>query len=324
MKIIILAGGFATRLWPLTEQKAKPLLLLNGETILSQLLKKIDQDLEIIISTNKKFKQEFEAEIKNFPKKNIKIFCEDSFSDGEKLGALGAISTVIKNYKIDENIIIFAGDNLLPKLKLEKIFCKNDNAKIIVRDIKNLLEAQKFGVVEIDKYLKNKNSYTVKNFEEKPKKPKSTLVSTGFCTIGKNLFPILHEFAKKFPDNLGGIFAEFLKQKKEVLAEKVEGDWFDIGSFDTYLQAHKKLQKENIFHSKKYLHSTFSGKNFVGKNCKINNCKIFNSIIYPGTILSNCYISESVIDEKCLLQDLDLNRKLIRKGTKIIGGQGGN
>lgn len=313
MKVLILAGGFATRLWPLTEVRAKPLLYLDGKSILEHIIEKIPADLEIILLTNKKFKTDFESELEKIGHKNTKIFLEDSFSDGEKLGALGAISTAIKEFKIEENILILAGDNLLPDLKIKDLFCSESEAKIAVRELNNTYEARKFGVLEIDK------SNKVIGFEEKPEKPKSKLVSTGFMALGKDFFSILHTFAKKEPDALGGIFPELLKHKKKIFAIKTKGEWFDVGSFETYLLAHKKIQKQVLKKEKKTIENNnkFIGKVYIGKNCKINNSVIVDSIIYPETKINNCRISNSIIDENCNFSGLDLNQKLIRRNTTL-------
>ncbi len=81
MKIIILAGGFATRLWPLTENKAKPLLHLKDRPLISHIVEKLPKDMEIIVSTNAVFEEGFKNWVKNFPNHKIKIFVEDSAAD---------------------------------------------------------------------------------------------------------------------------------------------------------------------------------------------------------------------------------------------------
>lgn len=327
MKALILAGGFATRLWPLCENRAKPLLLLNGKTILAHILEKIPADMEAILLTNSKFLADFQKELKFLKRENVEIFCEDAFADGQKLGALGAVSAVSREKNINETILVFAGDNILPELKIEQLFCADNQAKIAAREVSSFHEARKFGVLEI------RNGKVV-NFAEKPFKPTSKTVSTGFMAIGKDLLPILHNFAEKSPDALGGIFPELLAKKKSVFAEIVAGDWFDIGSFETYLEAHQKLQKQdlltnppnplcqrenkkNVLKSRE-INNKFSGKVFIGENCVIENCKLYNVIIYPNTVLKNCHISYSVIDENCHLEGLDLNQKLIRAGMTQI------
>ncbi|MCF7812704.1 NDP-sugar synthase [Candidatus Gracilibacteria bacterium] len=321
MNVLILAGGFATRLWPLTEKRAKPLLLLDGKTILAHILEKIPSQAEVFLLTNKKFQSDFIRECKKLNRENVHIFCEDAHSDGEKLGALRAVSVAIKEFHLTENAFIFAGDNLLPKLSIEQIFCSKNESKIAIREVESKEEARKFGVVEIapsHSSLQEEN-FEVIGFEEKPEKPKSTLVSTGFACIGSELFSVLHQFADQSPDALGGIFSEFLRQGKTVLAEKIEGEWFDVGSFETYLGAHKKLQKKDlaIAENVQQKNNFFSGKVFLGEGSNVQNCRITDSVIYPGCQLQNCHISHSVLDEKCDLEGLDLNRKLVRKGTVL-------
>lgn len=315
MKVLILAGGFATRLWPLSECHAKPLLLLGGRTILAHILEKIPHETETILLTNQKFKSSFRKELKQLERKKVQIFCEDAHSDGEKLGALGAIAAVIDELKIDENILIFAGDNLLPSLQIEQLFCDEREARIAVREVATLYEARKFGVVEIQDNI-------VKNFEEKPASPRSKIISTGFMSIGQTLLPILCEFAKKHPDALGGIFPELLKRGIRVTAEKISGEWFDVGSFETYLQAHRALQKKPFVIAKNVSEkeNQFSGKVFIGNGATVKNCQITDSIVYPQTILRDCVISQTIIDENCDLAGLDLNQKLVRAGTKLHAG----
>ncbi|MCF7830918.1 NDP-sugar synthase [Candidatus Gracilibacteria bacterium] len=313
MKVLILAGGFATRLWPLTECRAKPLLLLDGKTILAHILEKVPAHAEIYLLTNQAFEQDFRKELDFLKRQNYKIFCEDAYSDGDKLGALKAISVAITEFNIQENVFVLAGDNILPELDLSSLEVNEDEACLAVREVDSIHEAKKFGVVE------EKNGEVVA-FAEKPEEPKSKLVSTGFISIGKNLFDILHKFSTTSPDALGAIFPEFLQQEKRVLATEVSGPWFDVGSFETYLEAHKTLQESNCKRQENVTESSnkFSGKVFLGKNAVIKNCKILDSIIYPSVRLENCHISQSVIDEGCHLRGLDLNRKLIRKGTTLV------
>jgi glucose-1-phosphate thymidylyltransferase len=312
MKALILAGGFATRLWPLTEKRAKPLLLLNGKTILAHILDKIPENIETYLLTNSAFEADFKKELEVRKRKNVHIFCEDAHSDGEKLGALRAISVALKECKIKENVLIFAGDNVLPELDIKDLVCSKDEARIAVRQVADLHEAQKFGVVELQKEK-------VIGFEEKPSRPKSTLVSTGFMSFGKNILPILHEYAQKSPDALGGIFPELLAQKKTVLATQVGGEWFDVGSFETYLSAHKALQSEPLRTGRNGDHwnNKYSGKVYLGDNTVVKNCRLSDVIVYPGAKLENCHISQCVIDENCDLHNLDLNQKLVRRGTKV-------
>ncbi len=317
MKVLILAGGFATRLWPLTERRAKPLLLLDGKTILAHILDKITPDLEVILLTNQRFKSDFLLELQKLNRKKVEIFLEDAVSDGEKLGALGAISACIDHYDIKEDIIVLAGDNLLPDLNFAHLICRPDNAKIAVRDVGDIHEARKFGVVEVD--ASEEAVIRVVGFEEKPQKPKSTLVSTGFMSFGRKTLPLLQSFAKKEPDALGGIFPELLSAGVEVLVAEVLDIWFDIGSFDSYLSAHKEINKDSASNIQGRVRNTeLIGKVSIGEGALVENSVIVDSIIYPGTVLRDCRISNSIIDEDCHFEGVDLNSKLIRRNTSVM------
>ncbi|HEY5714099.1 MAG TPA: hypothetical protein VIT68_01990, partial [Candidatus Gracilibacteria bacterium] len=151
-------------------------------------------------------------------------------------------------------------------------------------------------------------------------------VSTGFMSLGQKLFPLLKDFTKAHPDNLGGLFAHMVEsgQNKdfEILCHESKGDWFDIGSFETYLQAHTHLQKQTLLEGQniKQSENTFSGKVSIADNCQVHNCVIIDSIIYPGVVLENCRISRCIIDEKTRLSGVDLNHKIIRRNTELKSG----
>ncbi len=325
-------------------------MLLDGKTILAHILDKIPASGEVFLLTNKAFEEEFRLEMKKYGRKNFQIFCEDAHSDGEKLGAVKAVSLALQEYKIQESVFVFAGDNLLPELNVESLQCTDDEARIAVREVETLDEARKFGVVEVrgegqgtrdegkklaplckgrcpalrDRGVLERlkgDLLSVIGFEEKPENPKSKLVSTGFLSIGRELFPLLHKTAEKSPDGLGNIFVEFLASEENVFGVPTGGDWFDVGSFETYLEAHRALQKKDLFIGKnvRQKENVFGGKVFLGDGCEVTDCRITDSIVYPGSHLHNCHISQSVIDENCELSGLDLSRKLVRRGTKVHG-----
>lgn len=318
MKVIVLAGGFATRLWPITENRAKPLLLVDGRTILAHLLEPVIEagfnPSDIYLGTNQKFLQDFEDELTTMGYGAVHVFCEDAHQDGQKLGALGAISAMIDHYELNDDLLILAGDNILTGFDPAQMRVESNEARLTVRDVPDLHAARKFGVVELD-------GETLKGFEEKPENPKSKTVSAGFLSLGKDLLPILQAFAAKEPDALGGIFPVLLEQGSKVTAYRTEGEWFDVGSFETYLEAHKTLQSEDFKSeaNKMSAANTFAGKVYLGKDVEVRNCTVVDSIIYPGVTLRNCQISNCVIDQDCHLENLDLSYKVIRQNTKLIG-----
>ncbi len=313
MKCIILAGGFATRLWPLTENKAKPLLHLKDRPLISHIVDGLPEDMEVIVSTNAVFADEFNKWAKNFPDRKIKIFIEDSTGEKTKKGALGATSLVIQREKIEEDLMLIAGDNYFGFQMNDFIDFYKNNPILAAYDIQNLDEARKFGVVV------EKDGQVVE-FQEKPQEPKSTLVSTG-CYIfpQKNLNDII-EYAKHKNDDLGGIF-EYLKQKDQTIdVFSFKEKWFDVGSFDGYLKANHDLLNDQIIengHVEKNDNNKLIGGVYLGDEVIIDDSTIENSVILNDCKIKNCVIRNCIIDEKCDLKNIDLSHKMIRQGSVI-------
>lgn len=316
MKVLILAGGFATRLWPLTEKRAKPLLLLNGKPLISHIVDKIPEDLEIIVSTNQIFKADFEKWQTGYSKRKIEIFIEDSGSDDTKKGALGATSLVIQAKNLEEDLILIAGDNYFDFSFPDFIKTFQGNPLMAVFDIKSKDEAKKFGVVNMDE------TKQVKSFEEKPLEPKSTLVSTGLYIFPKNNLKDIIHYAKNKSDDLGGIFEYFMKEKAQrVDCFTFDQGWYDIGSFAAYIDANQTLQKEKMIKRNSAfvdMDSKIAGSVFLDENVKIKNSFIQNSLILGNCEITDCVIRESIIDKNCKLTNIDLTQKMIREGSEIV------
>jgi glucose-1-phosphate thymidylyltransferase len=317
MKAFILAGGFATRLWPLTEKRAKPMLLVDGKPILEHILNQIPATVEVFLLTNSQFESDFSTFLKT-QKREVTIFCEDTHCDDEKLGALAAVATAIDYYNIEDDILVLAGDNLLPELSLSDLFPVEGETRLAVKTVPDLESAKAFGVIQFTQ-ASPKGVTPISAFDEKPEHPQSTFVSTGFMGISQSLLPTLKSFAKVSPDALGAIITEFLKQNYKVSGLEVAGDWFDVGSYEAYLSAHKTMQTESIkIHSTAWVKDCqFQGKVYIGAGAVIENCTLIDTIIYADTQIKNSHISQCVIDQNCEFFGVDLSRKLIRQGTKV-------
>ncbi len=313
MKAVILAGGFATRLWPLSEQRAKPLLPVAGKAIVSHLVVSLPKDVEIIISTNQQFEKTFnEWKNKEFKDRNIKILVEPAVSESEKKGAIGGISYAVEECKIDDDLVVLAGDNLFTFDLAHFVSKYKGKTMVAVYDIESLEDAKKFGVVEVldDKII---------DFEEKPKKPKSTIVSTLCYILPKKSLPYLQEFAKTGKDNAGDFIAYLVKDAPfEVEPYVFSGSWFDIGSFEAYLEANKKLQKSPIIDkNSKIENSEIKGSSVIGQNAQIINSAIEDSIIMENCKIENCKIRDSVIDFDSSIKNVKIEKQLIRNNTII-------
>ena len=312
MKCIILAGGFATRLWPLTENKAKPLLHLKDRPMISHIVDRLPEGTDIIVSTNAVFEKEFLEWKKSYASRPIEIFVEDSASDNFKKGALGATAYVIGQKRINEDLMLIAGDNYFGFDLQKFISAYKGNPLLAAYDIKDLTEARKFGVVI-------KREGKVIGFQEKPENPASTLVSTG-CYIfpAKNLADIV-EYAKLKKDNLGGIFEYLLTSGETIDVFAFDEPWYDIGSFNAYLMATKTLVGQDVIEKegvKKEGKNKLSGV-FLGENVTVRDCVLENTVILKNSVIENCVLRDCVIDENCHLTNLDLSHKMVRAGSRI-------
>jgi len=116
MKAIILAGGYAKRLWPLTKNKPKQLLSVGGRPMIEYIIEKLETQKEIdkiIISTNEKFEENFKQWLSEYKStKEISLVIEPTLLEENKLGSVGALGYLIREKNIDEELMIIGGDNL--------------------------------------------------------------------------------------------------------------------------------------------------------------------------------------------------------------------
>ena len=320
MKAFILAGGFATRLWPLTEKRAKPLLPLAGKPLLTHLAEQIPNDIPVTVSTNQVFEEDFKkwkSEMRNQnpdtnPKTEIRILIEDSGHEDEKLGALGAVAKWITEEQIDDDILLLAGDNYVG-FSIESFIKSFDGKPLLAaHDIGNMDDAKKFGTV-----ICKENQVTA--FEEKPEEPKSTLISTGVYVIPKDHLRTLVDYAKNHPDNIGGVFEHFLSQKTEVHCSAFSDPWFDIGSFEAYLEATRALVGNQPLKGSDVQESenTLEGSNVIGSRSTVTKSTLRNVVIFEDCVIEDCVLEDCIIDNHCILKGIDLSGKMLREGTNL-------
>jgi glucose-1-phosphate thymidylyltransferase len=244
MNILILAAGYATRLYPLTQNKAKPLLEVAGKPMMEWVidnLAPIKGIEKVYVVTNSKFAADFQAWADHYNQTHAKLAFEivndGSTSDADKLGAIGDINLVINRAGLaNSDLIVVAGDNLFNQ-SLEEFgtFCQSKQQPVLgVYDVGSLTEAKKYGVVAVNA------SGAISSFEEKPAEPKSTLIG-----IALYYYPakVVAEFvtylaAGNNPDQPGR-FVQWLYQRTPVQTWKVPGTWFDVGSKETLEEANR-------------------------------------------------------------------------------------
>lgn len=329
MIAIILAGGFATRLWPLTEKTAKPLILVAGKPLISSIVESLPAEMRIIVSTNSVFADDFaQWKSRYFPGRDIEIFVEDSADEQGKKGALFATALVIRERNITEDVFLIAGDNYFGfslSQFLEDFNQFSDAPLLAAYDIGDLERAKLFGVVVPYRSDAGKTSSPpncIESFQEKPEYPLSTLVSTGCFVFPKGLLPDVVAFAQTSRDDLGKVFEHFLANGHRVRYFSFREKWFDIGSFSAYLEANtlllngKLVQEQNVRISEG---AHVSGSVFLGKNVVLGeNVVVENSTVLEGCTLQNCTVRNSVIGKNVVVSDVDIERKIIRDESVLM------
>ena len=243
MKLIILAAGYATRLYPLTLNQPKPLLPVAGKPMLEHVLDNIANIRHIdhaYIVTNAKFGTHFENWAKTYRHPNLHfgftIVNDGSTDDSNKLGAIGDLHLVINKHEINDDIIIVGGDNLFSNdLAAFGDYCKEKNAPVTgVYDVGDLEAIKKYNAIEIDEQQR------ITYFEEKPQLPKSTLTGIALYYYPTATLPLIHQYIAdgNNPDQPGRL-VQWLYPRVPFYVWKVPGLWYDVGSIETLEEANR-------------------------------------------------------------------------------------
>ncbi len=315
MRAFLLAGGFATRLWPLTEKRPKPLLPLAGKPTLNHIIDALPPEMPVTVSTNAAFENVFrEWETTMRGRGNVELVIERTISDDQKLGTLGAVAQWLEQTGNTDDLLLIAGDNYFGfsmTAFLEQYH--PGTALLAAHDIGDRSKASAFGTVILAADGKH-----IEAFEEKPSEPKTSLISTGVSILPASTLPILQEFAKVKPDNIGGIFEELLRRQLPVECFQFQEPWFDIGSFEAYLEATRMLVGDRMLGSlATFEDSTHEGSVVLGTGTYVKGSVLRNTVIFEDCRIDDCILENCVIDSDSVLTRADLTGKMIRAGTML-------
>ena len=248
MNILILAAGYATRLYPLTENRAKPLLDVAGKPMMEWVidnLAPIPGIKKVFVVTNNKFAAHFQEWADGYNRTNAKLTFEivndGSTSDADKLGAIGDLNFVVQKYGIEnEDLMVVAGDNLFSQsLEGFGALAREKNAPVLgVYDVGLLTEAKKYGVVAVDA------GGVITQFVEKPAEPPSTLIGIALYFYPKHIVPLIRQYlAEGNNADQPGRLVQWLYPRTPVHTWSVPGTWFDVGSKETLEEANRIFAK---------------------------------------------------------------------------------
>lgn len=243
MKVIILAAGYATRLYPLTLTQPKPLLPVAGKPMINYVLDNlapIEAIDHVYVVTNAKFADHFQKWADGYrttnPQFRFTVVNDGSTDDSNKLGAIGDLHLVLTREKVDDDVIVVAGDNLFSeRLGAFGKFCMEKKAPVIaVYDVGSLDEVKKYAAVTVDADSK------ITRFEEKPQRPETTLIGIALYFYPKETVPLIHQYIAdgNNPDQPGRL-VQWLYTRAPVYTWTVPGIWYDIGAKETLEEANR-------------------------------------------------------------------------------------
>src|SRR3989344_178060 len=236
MKALILAAGFGTRLNTVGENTAKAFLEMKGRPVIDYIfdnLRNVKEIDEIILTTNNKFYNDF-VKWKTNRNLNVKIINNGVNHKENKLGAIGDIYFVLKNTKINDDLLVIGSDNLFD-FQLQSFVNEFLNKKSSMIAVRHEIPERRhlFGNVLFNSDMK------VLEFVEKPENPKSSFAASCIYLYPKEVLGLFNEYMKEEVnhDQPGRFVSYLLKEKKIVHAYKLEGRWFDIGNLETLKEA---------------------------------------------------------------------------------------
>ncbi|MCB9758084.1 MAG: nucleotidyltransferase family protein [Candidatus Omnitrophica bacterium] len=246
MKVLILAAGYGTRLYPLVKNRPKPLLMVADRPLINHIVDKLvglPGLEELLVVSNQKFYNHFlqwAQELRATFSVPIRIINDKTTTPENRLGSVGDIHFTIKTAGIANDLFVIGGDNLFDyQLNDFVAFAQKKPTAVSIGlyDIHNLKDATMYGVVALGAEGK------VVSFEEKPAQPKSTLISMCCYYIPKAALADLEQYiqvSKKM--DKAGEFIQWLCKEKEVYGFKFSGKWYDIGSIESYQEAQQKFR----------------------------------------------------------------------------------
>ncbi|MGN1012951.1 MAG: nucleotidyltransferase family protein [Clostridia bacterium] len=244
MKCILLCAGYATRLFPLTENFPKALLEVGGRPLLNYIVDEVntlDEVDEIYLVTNNKYTPHFQKwadELNNI--KPITVFNDKTTTNENRLGAIGDIEFTIENAKIDDDLLIIAGDNLFTfKLRDFVDFQKSKGTSAICVKEEEYETLKRLGVVETDE------SQKIIGFEEKPAEPRGKYAASAVYLYPREVVPVFKQYIDEGNKiDAPGNFVAYLYKKMPFYAYPFVGEWHDVGT-------HESLARVNELYSNK-------------------------------------------------------------------------
>ncbi len=320
MKAVVLAGGYATRLWPVTKHRPKMLLPIGETTVIDRIFAALERDDRIetaYVSTNERFAAEFESHLESSEFEKPVLSVEDTTSESEKFGVVGALGQLVEREGIDDDLLVVAGDNIMGFELSDFLdyFESKRTATLAAYDVGDREKAKSYGLVELD-------GDRVVDFQEKPKEPNSTLVSIACYVFPKESLRFEEYLSDGNNPDEPGWFLQWLQSREPVHAFVFEEPWFDIGTPESYLEAIEwELDGDGVIAESATVERSTIGENVhVMSGAKIVDSTLNRSLVFENAVVDGCEIHDTIIDQGTRIENIDLAGALIGAHTRLTNG----
>ncbi|MFB6092877.1 MAG: sugar phosphate nucleotidyltransferase [Haloquadratum sp.] len=312
MKAVVLAGGYATRMWPITKHRPKMFLPIGDGTVIDVIFRDLEADDridEVFVSTNERFADSFESFLADAPYEKPTLSVEDTVEEDEKFGVVGALAQLIDREDVADDLVVIAGDNLLSFDVAEFVDYFESKAApcLAAYDVGSRERAKSYGLVRLD-------GDRVVDFQEKPDDPKSTLVSIACYAFPEATLPEFETYLAdgNNPDEPGW-FIEWLQHRVPVHAFTFDGAWFDIGTPESYLDAVSwYLDGDTHVAGSATIEDTDLGENVhVMADATVVGSRLERTVVFNDAVIRDAEIRDTIVDEDTHVEHLDLSNALV-------------
>ena len=312
MKAVVLAGGYATRMWPITKDRPKMFLPVGEGTVIDIIFEDLEADPrvdEVFVSTNERFAGEFESFIHDSPYEKPTLSVEETVAEDEKFGVVGALAQLIDREGVDDDLIVVAGDNLLSfdVGEFADFFEEAGTPCLAAYDVGSKERAKSYGLVQLD-------GDRVTDFQEKPDDPQSTLVSIACYAFPAGTLPEFDTYLSdgNNPDEPGW-FLQWLQTRGPVHAFTFDGAWFDIGTPESYLDAVSWYLGDDTFvHEGATIRDSDLGANVhVMADAEVIDSELERTVVFGDATIRDSELTGTIVDEHTRVDGLDLSESLV-------------
>ena len=318
MKAVVLAGGYATRMWPITKDRPKMFLPVGDGTVIDVIFEDLEADDridEVFVSTNERFAGAFESFLADAPYEKPTLSIEETVAEDEKFGVVGALAQLIDREGVDDDLVVIAGDNLLSFDVGEFVdfFEAAGTPSLAAYDVGSRERAKSYGLVQLD-------GDRVVDFQEKPDDPESTLVSIACYAFPAGTLPKFDTYLSdgNNPDEPGW-FLQWLQTRGPVHAFTFDGAWFDIGTPESYLDAVSwYLDGDTFVHEDAAVGDADLGANVhVMANAKVTGSELERTVVFDDATISDAELEETIVDEHARVEGLELSGSLVGAYSQV-------